>query len=168
MIVTRGSRSVSFVISPPPDSFGSFIGGSRWYPVLKPRPDDGVAAGGGPEHDAGNGRADRVDHVLARRNPAGLAGEGGQHSAADPFPLDPRDQVAAALHGLRPLRGVPHGDGGHAEDAALLLDGPAVGEDAARVALQLQEVEEPEGRTDDHALALELHAERLELRLGSR
>src|SRR5689334_8108325 len=88
MIVTSGCRSVPLVVWSPPAFAASFIGASGWYLVVEPRPDHGVAAGRGPEDDAGDRWADGLDHVLARRDPPRLAGEHGQDGAPDALLLD--------------------------------------------------------------------------------
>ena len=61
-------------------------------------------AGGDSEHDSGRDWADRVHHVLGRRLPARAScARADMNAPPDALGLDSAEDVAAALHRLRPL-----------------------------------------------------------------
>ena len=80
------------------------------------------------EHDFGDGAADGADDVLGRRLPRRFAIECDLRHAKQRLRVRAGKNVAPAFERLRPFRDVADRHVGNAEDAALLLHGPAVGE----------------------------------------
>ena len=82
--------------------------------------------------------------VLAGCDPYRRGGQDQAHALENCFLSRPGEHIAAAFESFRPFSRIPQGNVGDMEQAAFLLDRPAVAQDAAGVLFKPDKIKEPE------------------------